>query len=108
MDDAAGVQVLHARRDLAGDVQHLAHVCRVVLRPPARPQEAPVYRRLLARDGDRIRVALRSGQRASNRLMCTAARSALLASAGGCSINRASRRSQEERLSSAQEVVESR
>ena len=49
--DAARVQVLQPRRDLGGDVQHLAHVCRVVLRPLARAQEAPVYRRLRMRHG---------------------------------------------------------
>lgn len=44
--DAARVQVLHARRDLPGDVQHLAHGRRVVLRPLATAQEPPVHRRL--------------------------------------------------------------
>ncbi len=47
--DSTRVQVLHPRRDLAGDVQHLGHVRRVVLRPLATAQEAPVHRRLRTR-----------------------------------------------------------
>ena len=44
--DAAGVQVLQARRDLRRDVQHLAQVRGVVLRPLAGAQQPAVHRRL--------------------------------------------------------------
>ncbi len=49
VDDVAGVQVLQARRHLAGDVQHLGHVCPVILRALAAAQQPAVDSRLCGR-----------------------------------------------------------
>ena len=46
MHDAACVQVLQARRHLAGDVQHFGHVRPIVLRALAAAQEPAVHSRL--------------------------------------------------------------